>query len=138
MKSKHFTLSLVILFICSSFLNAQNKPSGSAFIGKSYKILIVSPETGKIIEDNISFSDKNFISENYIKQGFAATPFIEKLGGDAVYFYVTAASEKEGNLKWRGSVRGNITEGTIIWEKNGQAPIKYTFRGNLNKPSETK
>ena len=46
-------------------------------------------------------------------------------------FEATATSPKEGTLKWKGTVKGNLLDATADWIKKGQADVHYTFKGML-------
>jgi hypothetical protein len=40
-------------------------------------------------------------------------------------FEATTTSAKEGKIVWKGTVRGETLEGTLVWSKPGQKDIEY-------------
>lgn len=130
MKLKLFTAVLLVTFF-ATIVNAQNKVA-QTLNGTTYKIQITdlaNPNEAKT--DLVSFSEKMFDSEFSQSKGFSKTSFIEKIGADGIFFQVTFSSEKEGVMIWNGSVKGNVIQGKISWEKNGQEPAKYSYTGSL-------
>ena len=63
--------------------------------------------------------------------GFSAAPYEARAAADGVHFTAETVSAKEGRMKWSGTVLGDRIEGTVVWEKEGQAPIEYWFKGSL-------
>jgi hypothetical protein len=61
--------------------------------------------------------------------GFSETPYTSTVADGATLFEATATSPKEGTMKWKGTVKGNMIEGTAVWIKKGQADMHYGFLG---------
>ncbi len=45
------------------------------------------------------------------------------------HFKYTLTSEKEGRMDWEGQVSGTAISGKMVWKKDGQDDIHYTFQG---------
>ena len=52
-------------------------------------------------------------------------------GGTA--FEAVTRSPKEGEIRWKGTVKGDRLEGTFVWKKKGQADIEYWTKATLKK-----
>jgi hypothetical protein len=52
---------------------------------------------------------------------------------EAVMIEAETKSPKEGSMRWKGVVQGETLAGSMIWTKDGQAPIAYWFKGTLKK-----
>jgi hypothetical protein len=88
-------------------------------------------EKGKAAGDHerLEFHGGRFHSAGCDEYRFATAPYVGKAEGDAVAFEAATKSPTEGEIAWRGSVRGDSIEGTFTWTKSGQAPLEYWFKG---------
>jgi hypothetical protein len=61
--------------------------------------------------------------------GFGPAPYTASSSEGEVRFEAETVSAEEGKMLWKGTVRGSSLQGTMVWTKEGQAPIEYWFRG---------
>ena len=97
--------------------------------GKTFKGEMVKAGETKPEPDTFIFTGGTFRSTGCDAHGFKAAPYsVEKVDG-ALAFISVATSETEGSMTWKGTVRGKSVEGTAVWEKTGQEPIEFKFKG---------
>ncbi len=99
---------------------------GMTFVGEG-------GEKGKKADtkDVIKFKKGKLHSEACDVYGFDKGKYTTTKSGDATMFEAETVSKKEGKIQWKGSVKGDMMEGTYIWTKAGQAAIEYVFKGKL-------
>ena len=92
-------------------------------------------ETGKDKgdKDELDFRDGKFSSEACEKYGFGDAPYTTTASGDTTTFEADTVSAKEGKMHWSGTLTGDELTGTVVWTKEGQAPIEYWFKTELKK-----
>ena len=92
-------------------------------------------EKGKTTGDaeTFVFKDNTFDPLDCHKYGFSAAPYTTKEEGGRIRFEAETKSPKEGSMRWKGVVQGETLAGSMIWTKDGQAPITYWFKGTLKK-----
>ena len=95
-------------------------------------------EKGKAADekaDVITFQNGKFHSSLCDQYGYNKGAYKSAAQGDAISFEAETTSEKDGRLVWKGSVKGDIIEGTFIhYRKPGffnsnPAPIEHWFKG---------
>jgi len=84
-------------------------------------------------KDTLIFEKGTFRSTACDQYGFTAAPYTSKKEGGVIIFTADSTSEKEGKNHWEGTVTDNSVQATLTWTKEGQAPIEYTFTGELKK-----
>jgi len=84
--------------------------------------------------DEYSFQAGKFHSVACDAYGFGPAPY-QARKGDGIEFESQTVSETEGQMDWKGRVKGKSLVGTVVWTKEGQAPIDYWFRGQLKPKS---
>lgn len=84
-------------------------------------------------EDELVFKDGKFLSVACQEYGFGDAPYTAAVSGDTTTFETETVSAKEGKMKWTGTVTGDKLEGTVMWYKEGQAPVEYWFKTELKK-----
>jgi hypothetical protein len=84
-------------------------------------------------KDDYIFKDGTFRSTTCDAYGFSAAAYNAKADGDSISFESTTNSTKEGEMAWKGKVKGDTIAGTVLWKKAGQAPKDYWFKGALKK-----
>jgi hypothetical protein len=109
---------------------AQN--TGKTLDGKSFKISIADvQQADKQDPDVISFQNGKLDSESCHQYGFTAADYqVEVINGNHE-FVSTISSPTEGKMTIKGTVKGDVIEGTMVWMKEGQADIHYTFKGSI-------
>lgn len=83
--------------------------------------------------DELIFKDGKFSSAACEKYGFGDAPYTATVSGDTTTFETETVSAKEGKMKWTGTVTGGKLDGTVMWYKEGQAPVEYWFKTELKK-----
>lgn len=85
-------------------------------------------------KDELIFKDGTFRSVACDPYGFASAPYTATKNADgSMAFEAKTSSPKEGTIRWQGKVQGEAIAGTYVWEKVGQKPISYWFKGSLRK-----
>lgn len=84
-------------------------------------------------EDELIFKDGKFLSVACQEYGFGDAPYTAAVSGDTTTFETETVSAKEGKMKWTGTVTGDKLDGTVMWYKEGQAPVEYWFKTELKK-----
>jgi hypothetical protein len=104
----------------------QGALDGMTFVGEG-------GEKGKAMteKDIIKFKKGRLHSEACDVYGFDKGKYTTTKSSDVTMFEAETISKKEGKIQWKGSVKGDVIEGTYIWTKAGQAPIEYMFKGKL-------
>jgi len=125
MKSKIFILlSITVLFAAKVFAQDAQGPLD----GKQFKIELF--KDGNSDSKETLVFDKGMMDALECHQwGFTAAKYEGKNSSGVSSFHSTAKSEKEGTMVWQGKITADKIEGTVVWSKSGQDPIKYTFQG---------
>jgi hypothetical protein len=80
-------------------------------------------------QDTLVFAGCEFRSAGCVQYGFADACYKAGKTSAGQTFEVEASSTKEGTMKWKGIIKGDVAEATVIWTKRGQKPIEYSFTG---------
>ena len=117
--------------LACSFAYAGPGPlDGKAFVGEA-------GEKGKPADekdDVLTFADGKFHSSACDKYGFSKADYTAKVEGDATTFETETVSEKEGRLKWKGTLKNGVIEGTFThyrkpaWYRPNPEPIEHGFK----------
>jgi hypothetical protein len=83
--------------------------------------------------ESFVFRDGTFDPLQCHPYGFGAAPYTARTEAGAVSFESETVSAKEGRMLWKGTARGDSLEGTMVWTKEGQAPLEYWFRAKLTE-----
>jgi len=108
--------------------------AGGALDGKVFAG--TTGEAGKATgdKDELVFTGGKFRSTACDTYGFGSAPYTASRNADgSVGFQATTSRPKEGTIHWRGQVHGGAIAATYVWEKAGQKPISYWFKGSLKK-----
>ena len=122
-------LALVVLFPFAARMAAAGGPlDGRTYVGES-------GEKGKVKaeREEILFKDGTFRSKPCDAYGFSAAPYKASPVDGGTAFEVVTLSPKEGEIRWKGTVKGDRLEGTFVWKKKGQADIEYWTKATLKK-----
>lgn len=94
--------------------------------------------TGKpahIAKDILSFADGKFHSSDCDQYGYGKGTYKTVTNGDAVSFEVETNSDQYGRNVWKGVIRGDTIEGTMIfhrkptWYRSNPEPLEHWFKG---------
>jgi hypothetical protein len=107
---------------------------GGALDGKSFPV--DSGEKGKPAgkdKEVLTFKDGKMHSSACDAYGFGEGMYAANKSGGVTTFEADTTSKTDGKIHWRGTVRGDVVEGTFVWNKSGQAPIEYWFKSPASK-----
>jgi hypothetical protein len=106
-------------------LPAYSSPlDGKTFVGE-----IAKKGEAKGDPDTFTFKAGKFHSMSCDPYGFTPSPYRIGKIGDKWTFASQCTSPKEGQMAWKGTIKGDAISGTAVWTKPGQSPIEYTFTG---------
>ena len=83
-------------------------------------------------DDNFVFQDGAFESTLCTTFGYGKGAYTTTPAGMALEFTAETADQKGGTMKWKGLVKGDMVEGTVVSMENGQASESW-FRGILQQ-----
>ena len=78
--------------------------------------------------ERISFRRGQLHSDACEPFGFADGDYSARQSGEEVSFTAETESPAEGRIEWRGTIRGDVLEGTFTWHKEGKRPLEYWVR----------
>lgn len=123
--------ALVLLCLIPFVAMAQSPLEGRKFDTQAG--LIGKP--AHIPSDILSFADGKFHSSDCDQYGYGKGTYKATSSGDAVTFEVETYSEQYGRNVWKGVVRGDMIEGTMIfhrkptWYRSNPEPLEHWFKG---------
>ncbi|MBC8173051.1 MAG: hypothetical protein H7X71_04010 [Chitinophagales bacterium] len=130
---KQLSSCIVYIFVLSCIIPkyscSQTKSDGAALDGKNFTVTTMEkdkPETG--VKENITFAEGYFDNEQCHEWGFTKGKYTSKKSGeDLVSFEATTESPAEGKMEWTGTVDHGKLKGDMVWKKQGQGDMYYTF-----------
>ena len=127
----HSAAMFALCAMAGTYASAAPGPlDGKVFVGEA-------GEKGKPADeknDIITFADGRFHSSACDQWGFNKAEYSAKTEGDATVFEVETTSEKEGKLKWSGTLKGGVLEGKFVhlrkpaWYRPNPEPIEHWFK----------
>jgi hypothetical protein len=78
--------------------------------------------------ERISFRRGQLHSHACEAFGFEEGGYTAHQSGEEVSFAAETSSPEEGRIEWRGTIRGDVLEGTFTWHKEGKRPLEYWVR----------
>ena len=107
---------------------AKSSLDGQTFVGE-----IGKQGQAKGDKDTFAFKEGKFRSTACDPYGFKEASYQTASVGEVMIFSATAVSPKEGQMMWKGSLKGDQLEGTATWVKPGQPVVENWFKGKLKK-----
>jgi hypothetical protein len=101
--------------------------------GKSFEGLFVQKGKTEGDRDTLIFKGGRFRSTACERYGYGDAPYQAVAEGDAIRFAADTNSAQYGKLEWRGVVRGDRLESTVMSIRSGQAPIENEVKATLKK-----
>jgi hypothetical protein len=101
--------------------------------GKSFEGLFVQKGKTTGDRDILTFSNGRFRSAACEQYGYADAPYKAVAEGGAIRFEADTYSPQYGKLEWKGLVRGERLESTVLSIRPGQAPIENEVKAILTK-----
>ena len=123
--------ALVISAVAASIAFAQSPLDGRRFDTQA-------GYTGKpahVQQDILSFAGGRFHSSDCDQYGYDKGEYRSEPAGDAVRFEVETRSNEYGRNVWKGVVKGDEIEGTMVfhrrptWWRPNPAPLEHWFKG---------
>ena len=113
-------LSLAVAVAASAAQAGAGALDGKTFAGDYGK-------TGKKAEgkDELIFRDGRFRSAACDPYKFGDAAYTATPDGDAVRFEAETESPKYGRMKWSGTVKGDVLDGTFAWIKKNNKTVDY-------------
>ncbi len=74
--------------------------------------------------DTLTFQGGRFRSSACDRYGYGDAPYRASAQGDAIVFEAETESAKYGKLVWRGVVRGDKLDATVMMPREGKSPIE--------------
>lgn len=115
---------------------APPAPAAGLLDGKSFHLEIADQATQSCSREHAIFLKGQFESMECRQYGFTRTAYRAHAAGDSTVFDAVSQSPAEGTNTWRGVVKGKSVHGTLRWEKAGQKPVTYHFKGTALPLSE--
>lgn len=118
-------------------------PSVRLLDGQQFRAGIVRVDSDgkkRPLEDQLMFADGKFSSAVCKKYNFVTAPYWTRVEGDRVHFLAELKSPTDGTMVWKGSIRGNVLEGTMRWTKKRwywTINTEHKIRGKLEKKQST-
>ena len=106
---------------------AQGMLDGQRFVGDL-------GEKGKAADernDMLTFANGQFHSAACDQWKFSKAKYTATRTGDAIAFEAETVSESDGRMVWRGTIRGDVLEGTFIhyrkpaWYRPNPEPVEH-------------
>ena len=133
--------NILILAISVLSIVAQSAPATADSLLDNKTFIADTGPKGKPAEekgDVLTFRDGQFHSSICDQYGYSKALYQSRPEGNVIAFETETRSEKDGRLVWRGMVRGNDVEGTILHYKKGLfgvsgTPVEMWFKGTLKR-----
>jgi len=126
-----FALSVLVLLSMTTAIAQEGLLDGKIFVGQARERHIK-----KVNDDELKFVKGEFYSSFYAQRGFSEGVYTAREEADKIYFEAETMNPKQGNIKWRGVVRGDSIDVNFQWRKKGwlsNTEIDYSFSGELKK-----
>jgi len=135
---EHKRISMIVLFLGAFAFGlllggtpgfGQMTPlDGKVFVGEIGK---KGQKAGD--KDDLIFKDGKFLSTACAKYGFTEAPYTAMAGEKKTTFETETMSPKEGTMKWKGTIQGEMVRATVIWSKPGNKLQELWYRGKLGQ-----
>ncbi|PWT90299.1 MAG: hypothetical protein C5B54_07420 [Acidobacteria bacterium] len=118
----------LLIAVCALVYAAAASLDGKTFEGKT-------GEKGKTEahDDSLMFADGKFHSSACDQYGFTPVAYKASQKNGVTTFTAEASSEKEGKINWKGTIKGDDCDATLVWKKAGQKDVEYWFKGSVKK-----
>jgi len=97
---------------------------GSPLEGRRFEGVFLERGKTRGDADTLTFQGGRFRSSACDRYGYGDAPYRATTVGDTVTFEAETESPKYGKLIWRGTVRGDKLDATVLMPREGKAPIE--------------
>jgi len=124
-------LAAVLLYLVPFLAWAQGALDGRKFDTQAG----LTGKPAHIQKDILSFQDGKFHSSDCDQYGYGKGTYKTSTDGTAVNFEVETLSDSYGRNVWKGVIRGDTIEGTMIfyrkptWYRSNPEPLEHWFKG---------
>ena len=113
--------------------DAKEVPMAGALDGKTFAGEIGKQGQTTGDKDNLIFKDGKFRSTACDAYGFGDAAYTTTTSGDTTTFEVATMSPTDGKMAWRGTVKGDMLEGTATWVREGKEPEERWVKGSIKQ-----
>lgn len=96
----------------------------------SYLVDLTAETGGATMPDHLVFGPGGFESTICRSHGFQRAACRTRADGGATAFAATSRNDQSGCTEWRGSIRGEAIEGTMVSTDDKGSQSRYRFRGH--------
>jgi hypothetical protein len=101
--------------------------------GKTFEGVFIEKGKTRGDADTLTFKDGRFRSSACDRYGYSDAPYQAVAEGDAIRFETKTTSSKYGSLTWKGYIRGNKLDATVLMARDGKDPIENWVAAGLVK-----
>ncbi len=126
MKTRILMLAALMLFTLVQVAHAKDP-----FEGTKWKVKLepTDDQTVKPFEETLSFKGSKLTCTELKKKGFEPANYEDDSHPGLGAFKAELKSEKEGTVKWTGTIAGSETKGDMVWTKKDGTVVNYSFTG---------
>ena len=110
-------------------LGAGMASAGEPLDGRRFGAEVGEKGKPKAEKDEIVFASGKLHSKACDAYGFGSGAYKATAKDGVTTFEAETTSAKEGKIRWKGTVKGDVIEGSYVWTKAGQADIEYWLKG---------
>ena len=136
MKMQHFGKMGIAFVAFSLLILACGVPTFAVMgtlDGKTFSGEVVKKGDTSGMKDDLVFKDGKFRSTACDAYEFGDADYSVTASGDATAFQAETHNPKNESMKWSGTIKGNVLEGTAIMTTPGQAPVEYWVKATLKQ-----
>ncbi|MBC8045354.1 MAG: hypothetical protein H7Y00_01020 [Fimbriimonadaceae bacterium] len=124
-----FAVFVIIFMMQTSCSSSQN----NSLDGKTFSIQTMEKDKQETaVAETCLFEAGFFDNIDCHQYGFSKGKYkADRAGEDLINFEATMESEKEGKMIWKGEVDHGKLKGEMVWKKEGQADVAFTFSGTI-------
>ena len=122
---------LVAMLVVASILTVQ--AGAGPLDGTTFQAEIKDMGKAQGDSDTLVFADGKFRSMAGDAHGFDAASYKATQAGNAWTFTAETRSPTRGTITWRGTIKGNVIEGTATRSKDGKTEGEQVFLGAIKR-----
>jgi hypothetical protein len=122
---------LALVLLTGAPAPADALTPAAALDGRSFDVVVTEEGKESGDKDQIVFKDQQFESVGCRQYGFGPVAYTTELSDGVVTFQATSTSPTDGTIEWRGTVEADRIEGQMLWHKQGQKDLAYSYAGTL-------
>lgn len=121
----------IVLMLAAPWVSGQSALDGRKFDTEAG----LTGKPAHVKQDILSFNNGLFHSSDCDQYGYNQGQYKSASQGDGTTFEVETTSEQYGRNVWKGVVRGDTIEGTMVfyrkptWWRSNPEPLEHWFKG---------